>query len=65
LKARSSSRRCSYLLTADPDETTDLSQPAVGLAVPNEVQDKLRDCIAHWEVWQPGQAPGDCDVGSF
>jgi hypothetical protein len=49
-----------YLLTSDPDETTDLSSPAEGLNVPPSVQDKLRGCVASWEVWKPGQPPTTC-----
>jgi arylsulfatase A-like enzyme len=49
-----------YLLTSDPDETTDLSNPAEGLQVPLGVRGKLRDCMARWEVWKPGVAPSLC-----
>jgi hypothetical protein len=52
-----------YLLTSDPDEKQDLlTIPNDGLDVSGNVRSKLRDCMARWDLWKPGEAATTCSA---
>jgi hypothetical protein len=50
-----------YLLTADPDEKRDLlSTPGDDLDVRVPMRSKVRQCMAGWDLWKPGEAATAC-----